>query len=1056
MPSDSQPVAQRPRFSLNTKIALWAAISGTAMALGVAALMYGASSEAVEEMESLATAEALERATVRLAASMDRLRRDAVILSTMPPIQGLVRTKKSGGIDPLDGSTDDLWADRLAHIFTSFLDARPEYFQIRFVGARGDGMEIVRVDRLDEGIQRTADFLLQSKAARPYFRRTLELGSGEVFLSEIDLNRERGKLEVPHRPTIRAATPVFDEETGEIFGVIVINANAQYYFSRIAGVLQSGQSLVVANADGDYLYHPDPKRTFGFDLGERHLIQDEFPQISSVDPNEGAVVTAADGNAQLYEKRVALDSDRPDHFLTLGVISADPGLGRQIGTDSIWVILSAVAFILGGTLLAVIWSRFLTRSLKDVTAAATSLGRGRRDVDLSEIRKRNDETGDLARAFGAMAEEIRMREEEMRKQAEALAKGNSQLTELNTQLSAVMETAIDGLIVIDEAGTVQSFNPAAERMFGYEKREVIGQNVQMLMPEPHRSEHDNYIRNYVETGVSKIIGMGREVPARRKDGTIFPIELGISPMQVGDKRLFLGMTSDLSRKKAVELQKEERFIARLKRSNEELKRAQVDAEAAAAAKSEFLANMTHELRTPLNSIVGFAGLLAKSRNLAAKNRRFAKIIDASSQSLLALVNDILDFSSLEAGAVTLHPVPFSLHRLVEEVVASVSLMADEKNLIVKIEKGSAVHDAHYGDPVRLQQVLLNLVNNALKFTTDGGLTIAYSAAEHSDSVQRLRIEVRDTGIGITPDRAKTVFSRFTQADSSIHSRYGGTGLGLAICKRLVELMGGSIGVDSVEGEGTTVWIELALPCMDPATLVDDDIADEPSAEAKGLRILVVDDVDLNRDLVAALLVPQGHIIQEAGGGAEAVEAVKAGDYDLVLMDVQMPGMNGMDATRAIRDTKGFENLPIIAMTAQALASQWETCRAAGMSDHLPKPITPAALFAMLNKWTDGTDDSSGDVRSTGVDVPEDARDEFLSRCAQDLAYVRTLMASDSPSALNELRRLAHRINGTAAMVGLAQLGEEAGVLKDALEDKQLEDVESDAFLTRLERLVEAA
>jgi signal transduction histidine kinase/CheY-like chemotaxis protein/HPt (histidine-containing phosphotransfer) domain-containing protein len=488
-----------------------------------------------------------------------------------------------------------------------------------------------------------------------------------------------------------------------------------------------------------------------------------------------------------------------------------------------------------------------------------------------------------------------------------------------------------------------------------------------------------------------------------------------------------------------------------------LRKARAAAEEATAAKSEFLANMTHELRTPLNSIVGFAGLLAKSPRLTAKNRRFAKIIDGSSRSLLALVNDILDFSSLEAGAVTLHPVAFSLPKLANDIVASVSLMADEKNLKIKIEKGHSVGEAHFGDPVRLHQVLLNLVNNAIKFTSEGGVTVALSAAEHSDSVQRLRIEVRDTGIGIAPERAATIFKRFTQADSSIHGRYGGSGLGLAISMRLIELMGGKIGVESAVGKGTTVWIELTLPCMDPEALIEEELTDEPEATTDGLRILVVDDVDLNRDLVAALLAPHGHIVSEAASGAEAVEALKKCSYDIVLMDVQMPGMTGIEATQAIRAMNGFEKLPIIAMTAQALASQWETCRNAGMSDHLPKPITPAALFTMLRKWTEGANETSDEQNGEAAGVSEEIRDEFLTRCAHDLARVRFLLNANAPSALEELRRLAHRISGTAAMVGLPQLSQEAGAVREALDDDRRFDVPgSKEFVTRLERLVEAA
>ena len=414
-----------------------------------------------------------------------------------------------------------------------------------------------------------------------------------------------------------------------------------------------------------------------------------------------------------------------------------------------------------------------------------------------------------------------------------------------------------------------------------------------------------------------------------------------------------------------------------------LREARAVAERAAVAKSEFLANMTHELRTPLNSIVGFSGLLAKSPKLSTTNRRFAKIIDGSSQSLLALVNDILDFSGLEADAVSLHPVAFSLPKLVENVAESVSLMADDKGLKIKIKKDNAVGEAHFGDAMRLRQVLLNLVNNALKFTSDGEVVIVLSAAAHSDSTQKLRIEVRDTGIGIAPEKLREIFGRFAQADASIHGRFGGTGLGLAISKHLTELMGGRIGAESVEGEGTTIWVELPLPLADPKAVLDEEFSDEPAAKNVGRRILVVDDVDINRDLVAVLLAPYGHVIDQAEDGVDAVEACRTGNYDLILMDVQMRGMNGVDATRTIRSMSAFRATPIVAMTAQTLKSEWEVCRDAGMSDHLPKPITPASLFAMLDKWLDENGDKAAGTTSDGpsqrASSPEAWRNVQLSR-----------------------------------------------------------------------------
>ena len=460
-----------------------------------------------------------------------------------------------------------------------------------------------------------------------------------------------------------------------------------------------------------------------------------------------------------------------------------------------------------------------------------------------------------------------------------------------------------------------------------------------------------------------------------------------------------------------------------------LREARTSAEEAAAAKSDFLANMTHELRTPLNSIIGFASLLAKSSGLQSKDRRYVEIIDGSSQSLLALVNDILDLSSLEYGGVVLHPAPFSLPQLVERVAASFSLISQEKELTFKIERGNAVGAAHLGDEMRIRQVLVNLVNNAVKFTSTGGVTIALSAEEHSDLAQNLQIEVRDTGIGIAADKLKVLFGRFAQADASIHRQFGGTGLGLAISKRLVELMGGTIGVESVQGKGTILWVTLSLPCVDPAAPVQSVTPIGPAAQACGRHILVVDDVDLNRELVASLLTPYGYTVHQATDGAEAVRAVASTDYDLVLMDVQMPGMDGLKATGAVREIERLTKLPIVAMTAQALPDQIAACHEAGMNDYLAKPITLAALLAAIDKWTGASPPCK--VVPEGDQTMTDLRVEFVERCAKDLARIKSLLASRAPGAREELKELVHRVAGTAGMLGLASASADASELNDA-------------------------
>ena len=311
-------------------------------------------------------------------------------------------------------------------------------------------------------------------------------------------------------------------------------------------------------------------------------------------------------------------------------------------------------------------------------------------------------------------------------------------------------------------------------------------------------------------------------------------------------------------------------------------------------------------------------------------------------------------------------------------------------------------------------------------------------------------------VGTKRYKLKVLFGRFSQADASIHSRFGGTGLGLAISKRLIELMGGTIGVESVAGKGTTLWLTLSLPCVDPAASVHKLPAKGPAPQSGGRHILVVDDVDLNRELVASLLTPFGYIVHQATDGAEAVTAVASTDYDLVLMDVQMPGMDGLTATRAIREVGRFTKLPIVAMTAQALPNQITACHEAGMNDYLAKPITSAALLAAIDKW-------AGDSSSPPKAAPEadrattELRGEFVGQCAQDLARIKLLLASGSPGAREELKRLVHRMAGTAGMLGLANVSVDASKLNEALaRGDMLGKVNYVQFVEKLETSLRAA
>ena len=396
-----------------------------------------------------------------------------------------------------------------------------------------------------------------------------------------------------------------------------------------------------------------------------------------------------------------------------------------------------------------------------------------------------------------------------------------------------------------------------------------------------------------------------------------------------------------------------RDITAAKLVEAELLAARAAAEAATSAKTDFLANMSHELRTPLTAIMGFSGLLQECANLPESAQLYVRRITTAGKSLLAVVNDVLDFSKLEAGQLELDPHAFGVLGLIDDSVGVLSAQASNKGLSLHVDADINLPTRVVADSARLRQVLLNLLSNAVKFTTEGSVTIHARYGLGSTNADQLYISVVDTGQGIPADRRDRLFQRFSQADESISRSHGGTGLGLAICKRLVELMGGTIGVESDEGRGSTFWFTIDAPSDSGAqTLSDEENGPAVTTDLPPARILLVDDVAVNRELVRAMLTPFGHSFEEASNGAEAVQAAMQAPFDLILMDLQMPGMDGIAASRAIRATADVNrHTPIVALSANVLPEHLEACWEAGMSDHVAKPIVPAALLTKVAQWT---------------------------------------------------------------------------------------------------------
>ncbi|NML26217.1 response regulator [Zoogloea sp. G-4-1-14] len=639
------------------------------------------------------------------------------------------------------------------------------------------------------------------------------------------------------------------------------------------------------------------------------------------------------------------------------------------------------------------------------------------------------------------------------------------------------DNAIDVILTMDLEGHVSYVSPSVEQLRGFTPDEVRSQRLdQMLTPDSLRiaQAYLRELRTSIKSG--EPIGHFRaELEQRCRDGSTVWTDVTANPLFGSDGRFIeiLGVTRDISERRHHE---------------QELQQAYDAAEAANAAKSEFLAHMSHEIRTPMNAVLGLAQVLEREA-LAGHQRDMVQRIRSAGQSLLAILNDVLDLSKIEAGQLRIEPRPFRLEVLLANLDSLMGQAARAKGLALHLPAQPLPPGPLLGDGLRLEQILFNLTGNAIKFTERGDISLEIHNLPAEAGSLRIRFELRDTGIGISPEALDRLFAPFTQADAGIGRRFGGTGLGLSICKRLVELMGGEIGAESRQGAGSLFWFE--LPFGLAAADAPDTLAVAPAPRPSGPRLngahlLVVDDSAMNRDLVERALALEGATTTLAADGLQALQILQArpGGFDAVLMDVQMPVLDGLTATRRIREELGLSALPIIAFTAGVRDEQQAAAREAGANDVLPKPMDLEQMTVLLAHWISGpaasraapaqpaatsaarpsvtAGDDAGFPDIPGIDRQRAAqrlsrdRDMFLSLLelfvednAQAPALARQALAQgDRDSAARRM----HTLRSNAGFLCALDLMESAGQLEKAIEQ---DEPDLDARLAALQAEIDA-
>ncbi|WOI52507.1 ATP-binding protein [Parvularcula sp. LCG005] len=703
--------------------------------------------------ESVAHESALVAVAFRSA--YEQIDKDVEVIARMPPVDGIRRSTAYGDVDPLDGSSTEMWTRRLETIFSSMMEARPAYTQVRYIGAANNGRELVRVNRLPDGeIEFVRGQQLQEKGNEPYFQEAMTLPQGKTYFSKVTYNREFGDLDDNLLPTLRVAVPVFDS-AGRADGIIVVNVNYAVMLTTRLRQLEIRRNILVTNEDGNHIEMFDDGRISRFEFADATLNPGDR-EAASVSPGRRDVAEWRKEHADniVASVVVPIAEDVNETRLVVSVRVPQDALFAAARTTQSKAILFAILLAALAIVATALVATRMTEPLKQITRRVRAVSRDGGPLDLPTDR--SDEIGELASAFETMAADLIHSEGKVR---------------------AIFDNVVDGVLTIDRDGYITAYNPAAERIFGYTIKQALGEHVALLLD---RNELDETLTGrelLAATDITRSFGVAREFEGRRSDGTVFPAEFSVSQLYVGEAILYTMIVRDVTERTEMN-----------------------------TVKDEFVSTVSHELRTPLTSIRASLGVLGQklSGQIGDKEQRLLDISIFSVNRLGKIVNDILDLEKISAGQLMFHPEPGDISLLVKDIVDRHMSLGEDNEVTFKVT--SSISNVYCSvDPSRLNQAIVNLLSNAAKFSPRGE-TVAIEVDALEDD--KVRIKVTDRGPGIPVAFRERIFQRFAQADSSATRATGGSGLGLSITKTIVEALNGAIHFQSEEGQGTTFIIDL--------------------------------------------------------------------------------------------------------------------------------------------------------------------------------------------------------------------------------------------------------